>query len=149
MEQELLTLPEHVCSPLVLVGFVLLSTHFRCSVLQIAVCPFGHCITCSSIYGFWLPLWYFRFATSDCPFGIIKLYLDYYVFSVPTKVWMQIRLDGNSDTGCQSSIRYHLRGQINGRYSSIESIGVMRRTRSCKMFRAVTDRTCKKLVIIL
>ena len=56
-----------------------------------------------------------RLTASDCPFGIITLFLDYYVFSVPpTKVWMQIRLDGNSDTGCQSSIRYHLRGRING-----------------------------------
>ena len=42
----------------------------------------GHCIVCpSSIYDFWLPLWYLvaivlsalpRFATSDYPFGILR-----------------------------------------------------------------------------
>ena len=39
----------------------------------------GHCIVCSSIYGFWLPLWYLvaivlsvlRFTASDYPFGIL------------------------------------------------------------------------------
>jgi predicted nucleic acid-binding Zn ribbon protein len=48
----------------------------------LAFCPFsfGHCVVCSSsIYGFWLPLWYhlaivlsvlLRFTASDYPFGI-------------------------------------------------------------------------------
>ena len=49
----------------------------------------GHCIVCSSsVYGFWLPLWYlvaivlsvFRFTASDYPFGI--LYLVAIVLSV-------------------------------------------------------------------
>ena len=32
---------------------------------------FGHCILChSSIYGFWLLLWYLRFTASGYPFGI-------------------------------------------------------------------------------
>jgi hypothetical protein len=40
---------------------------------------FGHCVVCSSIYVFWLPLWYIvaivlsvllRFTDSDYPFGI-------------------------------------------------------------------------------
>jgi hypothetical protein len=43
----------------------------------------GHCVVCSSICGFWLPLWYLvaivlsvlRYADSDYPFGIIKLFL--------------------------------------------------------------------------
>ena len=42
--------------------------------LQILITPlvsFGHCVVCSSsIYGFWLPLWYLRFTDSDYPFGI-------------------------------------------------------------------------------
>ena len=46
---------------------------------------FGHCVVCSSsIYGFWLPLWYLlaivlsviiRYPDSDYPFGIFKLFL--------------------------------------------------------------------------
>ena len=51
---------------------------------------FGHCIVCSSsIYWFWLPLWYLlaivlsvlrRFTDSDCPFGIFwPLYCLFFV----------------------------------------------------------------------
>jgi hypothetical protein len=37
---------------------------------------FGHCILChSSIYGFWLLLWYLRFTASGYPFGILDLRL--------------------------------------------------------------------------
>ena len=55
---------------------------FLCRVLYIIVChfSFGHCFVCpSSIYLFWLPLWYLlaialsvlhRFTYSDYPFGI-------------------------------------------------------------------------------
>jgi hypothetical protein len=49
-------------------------------ILIIPLVSFGHCIVCSSsIYWFWLPLWYLlaivvsvlrRFTDSDCPFGI-------------------------------------------------------------------------------
>ena len=45
----------------------------------------GHCVVCSSsMYGFWLPLWYLlaialsvllRCTDSDCPLGIFKLFL--------------------------------------------------------------------------
>jgi hypothetical protein len=50
--------------------------------LRILITPlisFGHCVVCSSIYVFWLPLWYIvaivlsvllRFTDSDYPFGI-------------------------------------------------------------------------------
>jgi hypothetical protein len=51
--------------------------------LRILIAPMvsiGHCVVCpSSIYGFWLPLWYLlaivlsvllRFTDSDCPYGI-------------------------------------------------------------------------------
>ena len=66
--------------------FVLLSFFFwpLCCLffyLQILITPlvsFGHCVVCSSIYGFWLPLWYLLaivlsvllFTDSDYPFGI-------------------------------------------------------------------------------
>ena len=60
---------------------------------------FGNCVACpSSIYGFWLPLWYLqhllfalyllaivlsvllRFTESDYPFGIFKFFCFYFVF---------------------------------------------------------------------
>ena len=49
----------------------------RC--LSFCIFSFGHCVVCSSIYGFWLPLWYLLtivlsvlwFTDSDYPFGII------------------------------------------------------------------------------
>ena len=61
--------------------------------LLILIAPlasFGHCIVCSSsIYWFWLPLWYLlaivlsvlrRFIDSDCPFGIFwLLYCHFFV----------------------------------------------------------------------
>jgi hypothetical protein len=45
--------------------------------LRILITPlvsFDHCVVCpSSIYGFWLPLWYLRFTDSDYPFVILDL----------------------------------------------------------------------------
>ena len=49
--------------------------------LQLLIAPlvsFGHCVICTSIYSFWLPLWYLLvivlsvppFTASDCPFAI-------------------------------------------------------------------------------
>jgi hypothetical protein len=60
VEQELHTLPEHMSSPLVLVGFVLLDLSFYVYVLSF--CPFfPHYVVCSSSnYGLWLPLWYLQ-----------------------------------------------------------------------------------------
>ena len=63
VEQDLLTLQEHLYSPLVFSG-VRISRSFvlyvcfvdRC--LSLCTFSFDHCIVCStSIYGFWLPLW--------------------------------------------------------------------------------------------
>jgi hypothetical protein len=66
VKQELCTLPEHLSSPLVFSGvlvtrFLVLCAFFldRC----LSFCPFSfdHCVVCtSSIYGFWLPLWYLQ-----------------------------------------------------------------------------------------
>ena len=65
-DHELLTLPEHLSSPPVFSGvrvtrYLVLYVCFidRC----LSFCPFsfGHCVIySSSIYGFWLPLWYLQ-----------------------------------------------------------------------------------------
>ena len=70
VEHELFTLPAHLGSPPVLVGFVMLDLYFWyvCFAdLCLSFCTFssGYCFVCSSsIYGFWLS-----------PFGIFKLFL--------------------------------------------------------------------------
>jgi len=67
VEQELLTLPDHLSSPPVFSGVcdtrsLVLYVHFVCFVdrcLSFCTFSFGHCVVCStSICGFWLPLWY-------------------------------------------------------------------------------------------
>ena len=69
-----LTLVERNCLPFwrtevhpqVLVGFVLLTPLVVCVCFEdrcLSFCPFsfGHCVVCpSSIYGFWLPIWYIQ-----------------------------------------------------------------------------------------
>ena len=66
VEQELLTLPEHLSSPPVFSG-VPLTQSFVLYVCFVDRClffcsfSFGHCVVCSSsIYGFWLSLWYLQ-----------------------------------------------------------------------------------------
>ena len=64
VEQELLTLPEHLSSPPVFSGdcvtrSLVLCVCFVDCCLSFCTFYFGHCVVCSSsIYGFWLPLWY-------------------------------------------------------------------------------------------
>jgi hypothetical protein len=61
VEQELLTLPEHLSSPLVFSGVRVTRSLVLCVCFVdrcLSFCTFGHCVVCSSsIYGFWLPLW--------------------------------------------------------------------------------------------
>ena len=66
VEQELLTLLEHLSSPPVFIR-VLVTRSLVLYVCFVDLClyfytfSFGHCIVCSSsIYGFWLPLWYLQ-----------------------------------------------------------------------------------------
>ena len=49
-------------TPVFLVELVLLDFSFLCNILWIVDCPFSfcHCVVCSSIDGFWLPLWYLK-----------------------------------------------------------------------------------------
>jgi hypothetical protein len=63
VEQELLTIPEHLCLPPVFCGglcysiFSFISMFCR-SFIVLLYFSFGHCVVySSSIYGLWLPLW--------------------------------------------------------------------------------------------
>ena len=65
VEQELLTLPEHLSSPQVFSGVrvtrslvIYVCLMDRC--LPFCTFSFGHCVVCSSIYGLWLPRWYLQ-----------------------------------------------------------------------------------------
>ena len=66
VEQELLTLPEHLSSPPVFSGVrvtrsLVLYLCFIDRCLSFCTFSFGHCVVCSSsIYGFWLYLWYLQ-----------------------------------------------------------------------------------------
>jgi hypothetical protein len=65
MEQELLILLEHICSPPVFSGVrvnrsLVLYVMFCRSLLVILSFSFGHCIVCPSIDGFGLPLLYLQ-----------------------------------------------------------------------------------------
>ena len=70
VEQELLTLPEHLSSPRFLVGFVLRDLQFYVyvTVLLIFVCPFVRFLLA-------IVLSVLRYTDYDYPFGIFKLVL--------------------------------------------------------------------------
>ena len=60
VEQELLTPPEHMSSSPVFSGVRVTRSIVLC-ICFVDHCSFGHCVVCSSsIYGFWLPLWYLQ-----------------------------------------------------------------------------------------
>ena len=57
--QELLTLPKHPSLPPDFCGVRVTRSLLLCFVDRCLSFFFGNCVVCSSIYGFWLPLWYF------------------------------------------------------------------------------------------
>jgi hypothetical protein len=73
-----LTLPEHLRSPPVFSGVrvarsLVLYVCFVDRCLYFCTFSFGHCVVCSSsIYGFWLPLWYLQTLLNIC---LTKCYL--------------------------------------------------------------------------
>ena len=85
VEQELLTLPEHLSSPPFLVGFLLLNLLFYMYVLSIVVCPFVVFLLAIVLSVL------LRYTVSDCPFGIYKLFLsriiDYTKYLLKQKIW--------------------------------------------------------------
>jgi hypothetical protein len=72
VEQELLTLPDHLSSPPVFSGVcvtrsLVLYVCFVDRCLSFSTFSFGHCVVCSSsIYGFLLPLWYLQTLLYTC-----------------------------------------------------------------------------------
>jgi hypothetical protein len=84
VEQELLTLPEHLSSPPVFSGVRVTrsSVLYACFVdrcLSFCTFSFGHCVVCSSsIYGFWLPLWYLQtLLTRFCNYQYLVCFKSY------------------------------------------------------------------------
>ena len=85
-----LTRPEHMSSRRILVGFLLFNLYISAYFLYIILCPFcplslGHCTVCpSSIYGYWLPLWYLqvflvyidRIILSPRCYKLVNLYIN-------------------------------------------------------------------------
>ena len=65
VKQELITLPDHLSSPPVVSGIRVIRSLVLCVCFVdrcLSFCPFsfGHCVVCSLIYGFQLPLWYLQ-----------------------------------------------------------------------------------------
>ena len=64
VELELLTLPEHLSSPLVvssrvrIIRFLVLRVCFVDRCLSCCTFYFGHCVVCPSINGLYIPFWY-------------------------------------------------------------------------------------------
>ena len=92
VEHELPTLPEHPSSALFFSGArvnrsLVVSVCFVDRCLSFCTFSFSHCVfCCSSIYGFWLPLWYriFKFffiswIASLCQWSILYLELPPFV----------------------------------------------------------------------
>jgi hypothetical protein len=87
VEQELLNLPEHLSSFPVFNGVrvtrsLVLCVCFVDRCLSLCTFSLGHCVVCSSIYGFWLPLWYLQtlptlhwLMASDYPLWPLVIYV--------------------------------------------------------------------------
>jgi hypothetical protein len=95
VEQELLTLPEHLSSPLFLVGFVLLDLSFMCMfcrslfvLLYFLFWPL--CCLFFDIYGFWLHLWYLQtlliFSFRIFNYAIHSLFVHFTSYSLVTTI---------------------------------------------------------------
>ena len=92
VEQELLTLSEHLSSPPVFCGVrvtrsVVLYVCFVDRCLSFCTFSFGHCVVCSSIYGFWLPLWYLQTLLTVAIFFISEYFkLEWYNNQISAKL---------------------------------------------------------------
>ena len=82
VEQELFTPPKHMSSPPVFSGVhvtrsLVLYVCFVDLCLSFCTISFGHCIVCSSsIYGFWLLLWYLQSLLTIKSTNVFYLFLS-------------------------------------------------------------------------
>jgi hypothetical protein len=91
VEQELLTLPEHLSSPRIFSGVrvtlsLVLCVMFGRSLFVLLSFSFGHCVVCPSIYGFWLSLRYLQ------TLRILILYMRHFNWCTKTNVWHSLVL---------------------------------------------------------
>jgi hypothetical protein len=82
MEQKLPTLPEHLSSPQILsrvcvIRSLVLYVCFVDRCFPFCTFYFGHCVVCSSIYGFWIPLWYLQTLLTQMIIYIWEFYFIY------------------------------------------------------------------------
>ena len=90
VEQELPTLPEHLSSPPGFSGVhvtrsLVLYVCFVDHCLSFCLFSFDHCVVCSSsIYGFWLTLWYLQ-ALLTIPFDRF-VWFRWYIYPYATRV---------------------------------------------------------------
>ena len=95
VEQELPTLPKYLSSPPVFSGFCVTRSLVFCVcfvVRCLLFCPFSfaHCVVCSSsIYRFWLPLWYLQslLTVLMCSHLYLYTYLQFWLFCKLTVIW--------------------------------------------------------------
>ena len=72
VDQELPILPGHLSSPMLISGIrvtrsLVFCVCFVVHCLSFCCFSFGHCVVCSSsIYWFWLPLWYLQTLLTQC-----------------------------------------------------------------------------------
>jgi hypothetical protein len=102
VEQEQLTLPEHLSSPPVFRGVRVIRSLalYICFVdrcLSFCTFSFGYCVVCSSIYGSWLPLWYFQtllkiIHRNSCSFKI-EFFSHLYTDNMRILIWKYKELD--------------------------------------------------------
>ena len=99
VEQELLTLPEHLSSPPVFSGVriawsLVLCVCFVDRCLSFCTFSYGHCVVCSSsVYIFWLPLWYIQ-ALFKCQHDDLQVHTMpcfCFLHSITWKMYFQAR----------------------------------------------------------
>ena len=85
VEQELLSLPEHMNSTPVFIGVRVTRSLVLCACFVVSLFvlfSFGHCVVCpSSVYGFWLPLWYLQTVLADAELATTYTKVRYYLIN--------------------------------------------------------------------
>jgi hypothetical protein len=93
---SLLTLPVHLSSPPVFSGVhgtrsLVLYVCFVDRCLSFCTFSFGHCVVCSSsIYGFWLPLWYLQTLLRGISSMYGKILLFCFRHYISNTIWIMV-----------------------------------------------------------